>query len=124
MSPPVPADVLRKALEEGPVKDVLDDLPEVDDASRGLCVDASDAEAIQIEGKTRLSLLRIFSKGHGKKLLVGQIQVLATSRDRDGWDLEFYAHDVKHPSTREFEDRQAWRREIKRLHEKLTGFRA
>lgn len=123
MSPPVPRDTLRDALEREAVQEVLDELPDTDTCERGLCVDTSPADTIRVEGHTRMSLLRIYSKAHGTEKLVGQIQILAESAKRETWSLRFYAHDQQFPSTEEYDDRQRWWDAVEDLHTKLTGLR-
>lgn len=124
MSPPVPEDELRSALEADPLREVLDDLPDPEACDRGLCVDTSPADAIQLGGKTRLSLLRVYSKAHGTSKLVGQVQILAGSRDRADWSLEYYTHDLQFPNTEEHPDRDRWRDAMEDLHTRLTGLRS
>lgn len=124
MSPPVPEDVLREALDADPLQGVVSDLPTEEACDRGLCVDTSPADSIQVEGKTRLSLLRVYSKAHGTRKLVGQVQILAGSRDRSDWSLEYYTHDLQFPNTEEHPDRDRWRDAMEDLHTRLTGLRS
>lgn len=122
MAPPVPPERLRTALQDAPLKELLDRLPARDECEEGLCADTSPAEPIRVAGRTRMSLARIYSKGAGgRRDLVGQVQVVARTAERETWELAYYAHDVYFPDTREFSDRDAWWRKVRTLHRRIEG---
>ncbi|MGQ0536901.1 MAG: hypothetical protein ACT4PT_12625 [Methanobacteriota archaeon] len=122
MQHPIREEHLRTVLDEAPLREVVDSLPSIDACQHGLCADREPAPAIRMEGRTRLSVLRIYSKSPaGRQTLVGQVQVTAETERREGWEIAYYVHDLHMPVAREVSDRADWWRAVLDRHMRASG---
>lgn len=121
MSHRVPEEELRTILDEAHLRTMVKLLPDYERCDTGLCVDRAPVRALRMEGRSRLSVLRLYSKTAGRAQLVGQVQVLAAGRERGSWSVQYYAHDAHIPVAREVSDRKRWWEMVLANHLEASG---
>ncbi|MGH7338035.1 MAG: hypothetical protein ACREI7_10675, partial [Myxococcota bacterium] len=68
-------------------------LPKEGNAEPGLYVDLEHAPAVALEGRVRVSVLRLFSVTDGKPVLVGQVQATRDyTKDEGEWQMHRFVH--------------------------------
>jgi hypothetical protein len=120
--PSVRDDDLRGMLDSAQLRALIRTLPDFQDCKAGLCVDRAPVQSVRMEGKARLSVLRLYTKTGGKAKLVGQVQIVAHGPGRETWNVEYYAHDPAFGAiAHEISDRKAWWSAVLARHAQASG---